>query len=485
MLHDTSHECGRCAPLPFTIEDGRRTRWRMAFQLALTDIITLFMVISAVTLLRFALGGTFSLRTYMMLLPLLPLFPTAFLLADLYPGALLPPHEELRRFCITISTCFLILGTITFFARGVTTYSRTVFVFSWLLAMVAIPLMRVWLRGRQVRRGRWGIPAVLIGTGAPASIMTRNAQLRPRIGLRVVGVLSNTREQGSEFEGIPVLGSLADVQSVANAYPGSYALVPEQGDQPPQSDIMSQLDRLFPRIILLPRAETLSQRWASTRDIGGVVGLELRQNLLSPRRLLFKRGMDISVAALGLLLLSPFFLMAALWIRLDSRGPAFFGHTRIGRNGKAICVWKFRTMTCDGDSVLNRHFAECPDARTEWEATQKLQNDPRVTKAGRFLRKTSLDELPQLWNVLWGDLSLVGPRPIVRTERCRYRECYDLYSRTRPGITGLWQISGRNLTSYDQRIDLDAYYVRNWSIWFDLYILVKTIPVVLTGRGAY
>jgi Undecaprenyl-phosphate galactose phosphotransferase WbaP len=467
------------------VEDGRKTRLNMGLRMALTDIVTLFTVITTVTLVRFICGGGFSLATYAALLPIVGLFPIVFALADLYPGTLMPPHEELKRFCITVTGCFLFLGTITFFSRGAETYSRMVFFFSWLLSMMLIPAVRAWMRGKLVCRNKWGVPAIIFGTGAASSIMARNTRLRPRIGLKVVGIVSNSIAKGEAFESLPILGSMEDVESIAAAYPGSYAIVPEEPDQCANKDFVARLDRHFPRIIMLPNADALSKRWATARDIGGLVGLEMRQNLLDGNRLLVKRTLDFCAALCGIMVMSPFFLIMAIWIKLDSKGPVFFGHIRLGRDGRPIKVWKFRTMAQNSKELLERLLAEDEDSRREWEETQKLRNDPRVTGAGKFLRKTSLDELPQLWNVVCGDLSLVGPRPIVEDEKNRYKDSFALYSRIRPGITGLWQISGRNLTSYDERIDLDSYYARNWSIWFDIYILAKTIPVVLTGHGAF
>jgi lipopolysaccharide/colanic/teichoic acid biosynthesis glycosyltransferase len=163
----------------------------------------------------------------------------------------------------------------------------------------------------------------------------------------------------------------------------------------------------------------------------------------------------------------------------------FFGHDRIGQSGKKFTLWKFRTMIFDGKGVLERHLAQNHTARAEWEANHKIKDDPRVTSMGKFLRRYSLDELPQLWNVLKGEMSLVGPRPIVTDEIERYREGYSLYKRVHPGITGLWQVSGRTDASYDERVRFDEYYVRNWSIWLDIYILLRTFWAVLQRRGAY
>jgi Undecaprenyl-phosphate galactose phosphotransferase WbaP len=240
----------------------------------------------------------------------------------------------------------------------------------------------------------------------------------------------------------------------------------------------------FYRIILLPNMMGLSSLWVATVDISGFLGLEIKQKLLDPKRKALKRGTDLLLA----FCLSPFafpllFILAAA-VRLDSPGPVFFRQTRLGLGGRSIRIWKFRTMVRDADEQLERYLAERPDLRREWEQGQKIQKDPRVTRVGRFLRKTSLDELPQLWNVLKGDMSLVGPRPIIESEIARYRQTYALYTQVRPGVTGLWQVSGRNTLEYEQRVHLDAYYVRNWSLWLDIFILARTPMEVFRGRGA-
>lgn len=174
-----------------------------------------------------------------------------------------------------------------------------------------------------------------------------------------------------------------------------------------------------------------------------------------------------------------------LFIWLDSPGSIFYKQTRIGQFGKHIKVWKFRTMKENAEEELEKDLAEHEDLYREWIANRKLKNDPRVTAVGSVLRKLSLDELPQLWNVVKGEMSLVGPRPIVDSEVSNYGDCFSLYLRVKPGMTGFWQVSGRNNVSYEERVRLDEYYVRNWSIWLDIYILFKTIPAVITASGAY
>jgi len=180
---------------------------------------------------------------------------------------------------------------------------------------------------------------------------------------------------------------------------------------------------------------------------------------------------DVVVAGAGLVLTSPFLGLAALGIKLEDRGPVVYRQTRVGKDGEDFELLKLRTMVV-GAEKLGSGFAV-------------NEGDPRITRLGRLLRRTSVDELPQLWNVLRGDMSLVGPRPIVDDEVNKYGEAYRMYKKVIPGITGLWQVSGRNNTTYDVRVDLDTFYVRNWSPWFDLYVLLRTVKVVLLREGAY
>ena len=193
---------------------------------------------------------------------------------------------------------------------------------------------------------------------------------------------------------------------------------------------------------------------------------------------------DRGGALLAILLLLPVFAFVAAYVKLDG-GTIFFGHTRIGQNGKPFKCWKFRSMVVDAESVLQNLLASDPAVRDEWEREFKLKNDPRITKIGHFLRKSSLDELPQFFNVLKGEMSLVGPRPIVSDELKYYGDSIHDYHAVRPGVTGLWQVSGRNDISYMQRVNLDSWYVNHWSFWNDIVIIFKTVGVMLNRKGAY
>ncbi len=214
--------------------------------------------------------------------------------------------------------------------------------------------------------------------------------------------------------------------------------------------------------------------------------LNVRNNLDSNFNRALKRAFDVVVSVSLLPLVLPLIAVIAVLIKLDSKGSVFFVHERIGEGGKPIKVIKFRTMFSDSKERLERLLEQDPQARREWEKNFKLKNDPRVTKVGRFLRKTSLDELPQIFNVLKGDMSLVGPRPVVKEEIEKYyRDFAQYYFMVKPGITGLWQVSGRSDTDYERRVRLDTWYVLNWSLWLDIMILIKTVKAVFKAEGAY
>jgi undecaprenyl-phosphate galactose phosphotransferase len=238
--------------------------------------------------------------------------------------------------------------------------------------------------------------------------------------------------------------------------------------------------KIVPPIDRLPLAGLSTQSFLSC----DAVLLTVQVGLASPLSQAIKRIFDAAVSALLLVLLLPMFVILSLAIAADG-GPICFAHERVGRHGRRFKCLKFRTMVPDAASVLERVLAANPEARREWVTSRKLREDPRTTRLGAYLRVMSLDELPQLINVLRGEMSLVGPRPVVREELSNlYKSDHSYYLLVRPGITGLWQISGRNNIGYERRVHLDAWYVRNWSLWNDITILAKTLPCVIAGRGA-
>ena len=221
----------------------------------------------------------------------------------------------------------------------------------------------------------------------------------------------------------------------------------------------------------------------NTSNVSGFPKVAMQNNLSQPVAQWIKRTIDVSVAGLGLLFLAPFLGLLVAAIRLDSSGPAFYWHPRIGLGGKTFKMLKFRTMHIDAHAVLWEHLLKDPRLMAEWEQYQKLKHDPRVTRVGRFLRRLSLDELPQLLNVFNGTMSLVGLRPLTLEQRPLCGDYLKEYILIVPGITGLWQVSGRNEIPFKERMAYDRQYMREWSLWLDLWIFLKTFWVVLSGRG--
>lgn len=254
-----------------------------------------------------------------------------------------------------------------------------------------------------------------------------------------------------------------------------------------EMDVVDHIQRYLRRVIILPKMSRLSL--VNAELISSVyhkgMAFYIKNSLLSPVERSIKMGFDFVLSLIIVLLVSPFLVWLYGVIYIATKGHPIFTHKRIGRHGKVFKVYKFRTMHLDANTRLQKLLSDSTENRKEWEKNFKLKNDPRTTTIGNFLRKTSLDELPQLINVLKGEMSLVGPRPIVQKEIEKYGECFEYFTAVKPGITGLWQVSGRNDVTYDERVQLDVWYVRNWSIELDIQILIKTILVVLGRKGSY
>ena len=247
---------------------------------------------------------------------------------------------------------------------------------------------------------------------------------------------------------------------------------------------LNDFSKQFKYIQIMLPGGPFPMSWAYPLNMQGSGGIELQNQLLLPGPHWVKTVFEILLVIVCLIVLCPVFLILAVLVKLSSPGPVFYRAKRIGQFGKPIEVWKFRTMREDADIRLDSLLNENSALADEWHRKFKLENDPRITGIGGYLRKTSLDELPQLFNVLRGEMSVIGPRPIVRKEIPYYGDSYRTFCRIKPGITGLWQISGRSDTTYEERVALDMYYIFNWSIWQDLYILARTFDAVVRRKGA-
>ena len=350
--------------------------------------------------------------------------------------------------------------------------------FRWLLFVPALLAMRRVTRGLLGARGHWSLRTLVVGETSAAAGVTAALRSEPALGYEIVGTLSpRDVPPAGDLVGWLRLLATREVQLVVIQLGGSTA-----GELRRVAEALVRARvplALVPSIDGLP-VQGFSQHYFLSHD---VLMLECRDNLDRPAARAAKLVLDQLGAALALFLLAPLFLVLASLVRRDG-GPALFRHKRVGAGGRTFECIKFRTMVLNADAALHDLLARDPAARREWEEQQKLRHDPRITPVGHFLRKTSLDELPQLLNVLRGEMSLVGPRPIVDAEISRYGRDIEYYYGTKPGITGLWQVSGRSDTSYARRVQLDRWYACNWSLWHDIAILAKTIPVVFRREGA-
>ena len=402
-----------------------------------------------------------------------------------------PFWDELLEIIRSLLLAALLNGMVVLLAKW--PVSRFLWPVSWGLALVLLPLFRNGMKSALMRAGSWQLPTVIVGVGENAVAAWQALRSEHLLGFEVHAFVAVGPEAPAELVVAPGV-------TVPVARPDK--LLPWLADQghphvtvavsePELQEIAGQVELLtlhykdlhiIPPIAGLPLFGLSANHFFSHE----VLMLRVRNNLASRPLRWLKRMFDIAGSACGLALLSPLLAYIAVQVkRQGGPGSVFFGHERIGLDGVPFKCWKFRTMTHDSAEVLARLLASDPQAREEWSRDFKLKNDPRITPIGAFLRRSSLDEIPQLWNVLKGEMSLVGPRPVVEAELERYGERVAFYLEARPGLTGLWQVSGRNETTYDERVALDAWYVKNWNLWYDIAILCKTIRTVVSGHGAY
>jgi Undecaprenyl-phosphate galactose phosphotransferase WbaP len=462
-----------------------RLPWITTACIVLTDFLALSFVFSATILGRHFLWPGYHLTAYVQLLPCLVMVFAAFGIQGLYPGVLLHPAEEMRRVFLSITTVFLIIASTTFLWRNGEVYSRAVL----LIACAAGPPFILLFRGAARRilgpTTWWGVSAVILGSGASAQRVVNNLR-DGKLGIRVDGVLSEDQVLSLAQDMPPFLGNLASAAQIGRSRSAQYAIVAMHNKSSAElRDAVQDYCRGFSHVLLIPDLQGVCSLRVTAREVAGQVALELPQRLFHRSSAAIKRTLDIFASAALLVILSPLFGIMACAVKLTSQGPVLYRHMRYGRDGTVFKALKFRTMLQNGDQLLRDYFVRNPQAKMEWQLNHKIKEDPRVTPIGKWLRRFSLDELPQLFNVVAGHMSLVGPRPIVELEIAKYGRGYDLYTRVLPGVTGLWQVSGRNNTTYEERVSLDEYYVRNWSVWLDIYILIRTIKVVVTSEGAY
>ncbi len=407
----------------------------------------------------------------------------------LYRNVGMHPVEELQRVVTATFLAFVTLLMIFLWRNdGDVWLEIACILISGGLSVVVLPSVRHFVRVCLGTTRWWRYPVIILNPSDHSEKLIRELTREGHLGWRPIGYIDdfqsnwNRRENASKY----CVGGEEDLAEVIERENIFWGI--SDSSSAHDTNLQRLLDRYhpdLPNIVSIVSGKGHASLFSHNIDCGNISGFCYRSSLvlLIPR--VMKRLSDIVFSILAILCLIPVFALLMIAVRLSGRGPIFYSQDRIGVDGNTFRIWKFRSMVHDADRVLKSYLAKDSSLRAEWQKTQKLVYDPRVTMIGRILRRSSLDELPQLWNVLNGSMSLVGPRPIVRTEIEKYGNVIGLYYRTKPGITGLWQVSGRNLTTYEERLTFDSFYVRNWSIWLDWSILLKTVRVVVLCEGAY
>ncbi|WP_273875165.1 undecaprenyl-phosphate galactose phosphotransferase WbaP [Serratia marcescens] len=366
-------------------------------------------------------------------------------------------------------------------------FSRFVWMLTWLLVLVLVPLGRIITKRILNKFGLWKKHTIIIGSGRNAIEAYAALQSEEVLGFRVSAFVCSKSPCDEVVAGVPVIDSEEQLWKIANVESTQFIVALEFEEHTLRDWWLKNLAKHNCRSVsVIPTLRGVPLYGTDMSFIFSheVMILRVSNNLAKRSSRIVKRLFDIVGSASIIVLLSPVLAFLAYKVSRDG-GKSIYGHERVGHNGKKFKCLKFRSMVMNSQEVLENLLNTDPEARKEWDKDFKLKNDPRITKIGHFIRKTSLDELPQLWNVLKGEMSLVGPRPVIEAELERYAGDVDYYFMAKPGMTGLWQVSGRNDIDYDTRVYFDAWYVKNWALWNDIAILFKTIGVVLKRDGAY
>jgi len=482
---DPSAPAQRSAPLPWR----RSAPVVSALALLLTDAVAWVAAAGLAYLLRLLLVGP---------LPFLWVTWTAGLswivfrlAAGLYPPRGVSPPDELRRSFLTVAA-----GALSHLVALVVLREwdlvRLLALSLWVFLLPVAWFARTWTKALLLRHHLYGNPYVVFGVGENALRAIREMRANPEYGFVPVAVFGDEDPAlwGGEILGVPVLGPVREVERVVFPYPVTRAIVAigrREATAARVKEISTEFAGRFPTLLVFPYLLGLANLWVEPRPLGPFLALEIRHLRFSTVNRVLKRTLDLVLGIPVFLVALPIIAGAALAVKMASPGPAFFSQTREGRGGRPIRIWKIRSMVRDAGERLKELLANDPAAREEWERTAKLRNDPRIIpRVGAVIRKTSIDELPQLWSVITGEMSLVGPRIMPTNEVETYgEEGKKLRREVPPGLTGLWQVQHRNDSDMQVREIADSYYVTNWTVWMDLWLLLRTVRVVLLGSGAY
>ncbi len=473
---------GDGAPAP-DFEYEHHPRWATTLTFAFSDVVAFGLVVLAAYLAATQLELFWRGADYWQLLGILPLLSAAYAFSGLYKAVLLHPAEELRRVSV-ITAIVAVTCVVSVLLLGRPESAVAVIALAGVLAVLLVPACRVLARVFFARADWWGCPVVVVGTGTSGRAVIRTLHRWPELGLRPVALVQEDAPRSEK--GTPVINDLDQAPVLAARHDVPYAVVAMQGqDARELSVLLDHYSRYFRRVFVVPDVSSVQALWTTADSYEGLLGYGVQHYRRYRGTRVLKRTLDVAGVLLACILLAPLLLTIMALIKFDSEGSIFFRQERLGREGRCFSVFKFRTMYVDAEERLQGILDSDPERREEYQIYHKLQDDPRVTAVGTWLRRYSLDELPQLWNVLRGQMSLVGPRAYLPAELPAMNGLSRAVLQSPPGLTGLWQVSGRNGLSFEERVDMDVHYTQNWTLWLDLYILARTVPVVFTGEGAH
>jgi Undecaprenyl-phosphate galactose phosphotransferase WbaP len=405
----------------------------------------------------------------------------------LYPGYGLGPIEELRRQTFALLATLAITAVFALASQVGGSLSR-VLLFAWTAGLLLVaPVARYFVKRAMMKLGLWGKPVIVLGARQAGAQVLEVLRREWQLGFKPIAVFDNrVAPAAGMLEGVPYGGTLTDAQVLARKCGVDTAIFAMPYTKREHlARFVDTSRRSFRHVVIIPDLGGITNSVVVARDFAGTFGVEIKHNLLDPWAQRLKRVLDIGCTAVGGFLILPLLLTISLLVLLESGRPVFYADKRMGKDGKLFSCVKFRTMVADAEVLLQQMLAEDAQMRDEYFKYHKLRHDPRITRVGRFLRKTSLDELPQLWNVLRGEMSLVGPRPYLSRESTDIGATQSEILRVTPGITGPWQVAGRNHASFSERVRMDERYVRDWCVWLDVVLLARTVQCLLVSRDAY
>jgi Undecaprenyl-phosphate galactose phosphotransferase WbaP len=397
--------------------------------------------------------------------------------------------EETRLLLQGIFLSFTLMTLIIFASRSYQQFSRIVIILAGVFSLGFFPFSRLNVKRLLAALGLWNKRILIIGTNGIARFAAEQIQENDILGYQIQGFLTkgDTAPGTKIVKDLKVLGNIGELEGLSRALGIKDVIIalPSIGKRQ-WVELVEKCEKITETVRVVPEIGSIFTVGVAIENLGDVLSLSVARNLAKPWNIVIKRSFELVLAVFLTLLLFPFFLITVLAIKIDSRGPVFFNQERLASKNRTFKMHKFRSMHVDGDEKLADYLDCHPDVQLEWQEYRKIKNgDPRVTRVGRILRKFSIDEIPQLINVLKGDMSLIGPRPYLPQEKNSMGETFDFISRVKPGMTGFWQVRGRNILSFRERLLLDEYYIRNWSLWLDIVILLKTLKVLIKREGAY